>query len=78
MARLRDILPLVRQVHVFHWWPTAGDRHPLKEGEDRWRQYLEIIRTGRKPMSCLLEFVRGDSPEQFLQDAATLRSWLKP
>jgi len=76
MARLRDILPRVRQVHVFHWWPTGSDWRPLAEGEDRWPQYLEIIRSAGKPMPCLIEFVRDHSPEQFLQDAAVLRRWL--
>jgi len=75
IARLRDVLPRVRQVHVFHWWPTGSDWRPLAEGEDRWPQYLEIIRTAGRSMPCLIEFVREHSPEQFLQDAAILRRW---
>jgi len=75
VARLRDVLPRVRHLHVFHWWPTGADRKPLAEGEDFWRAYLDVIRDAGKPMPCLLEFVRNDSTEQFLQDAATLRRW---
>ena len=76
IARLHDILPRVRQLHVFHWWPTAAERRPLAEGEPRWRHYLDIARSTGKPMPCLIEFVQGDRLEAFLQDAATLRSWL--
>jgi 3-dehydroshikimate dehydratase len=75
--RLREILPRVRHVHVFHWWPTAQDRRPLAEGEASWKRYLKILRPLDRAMPCLLEFVRDDSPEQFLEDAATLRRWLE-
>ncbi|HEY0256353.1 MAG TPA: TIM barrel protein [Candidatus Methylacidiphilales bacterium] len=71
--RLRDVLPRLRNVHVFHWWPTAADRRPLSEGESRWRTYIDIVRQSGKPAEFLLEFVRNDSPDQFLADAATLR-----
>jgi sugar phosphate isomerase/epimerase len=75
VARLRDVIPRLRHVHAFHWWPTASDRRPLAEGEERWRQYLDILRGAGKSVPCLLEFVRDDSREQFLDDAATLRDW---
>jgi sugar phosphate isomerase/epimerase len=75
-ARLFDVLPRLRNVHVFHWWPTAGERHPLIEGEARWRTYIDIVRETGRPADFLLEFVVNDSPEQFLADAATLRRWL--
>jgi sugar phosphate isomerase/epimerase len=78
LARLHDVLPQVRHVHVFHWWPTAAERRPLAEGETSWLRYLDVIRRSGKTMPCLLEFVRDDSPEQFLRDAATLRRWLDP
>ncbi|MCE0499145.1 MAG: sugar phosphate isomerase/epimerase [Methylacidiphilales bacterium] len=76
VARLRDVCPRLRHVHVFHWWPTASDRRPLIEGRERWGYYLEILQGMGKTVPCLLEFVRDDSTEQFLQDAATLRDWL--
>ena len=77
VARLQDILPRLRHVHVFHWWPTAAERRPLMEGEARWQAYLEVLRATGKPFPCLLEFVRNDSPEQFLEDAATLLRWIE-
>jgi 3-dehydroshikimate dehydratase len=74
--RLRDVLPRLRHVHVFHWWPTSYERQPLTMGEDRWPHYLAILRTKGKNVPCLMEFVRDDSKEQFLDDAATLHKWL--
>jgi sugar phosphate isomerase/epimerase len=71
-TRLLDVLPRVRNVHVFHWWPAA-ERHPLIEGAGAWQAYIEIIRETGRDIDCLLEFVAGDSPEQFLADAAVLR-----
>ncbi len=76
VTRLRDICPRLRHVHVFHWWPTGADRQALIDGGERWKTYLEILKCEGRTMPCLLEFVRNDSIEQFIQDAATLRSWL--
>jgi sugar phosphate isomerase/epimerase len=75
-ARLLDVLPRLRNVHVFHWWPTAADRHPLIHGADRWHTYIEIVRETKKSVDFLLEFVVDNSPAQFLEDAATLRMLL--
>ena len=76
-GRLFDVLPRLRNVHVFHWWPTAHERRPLSEGEARWRAYIDIVRQTGRPVDFLLEFVVNDSPDQFLADAATLRRWLE-
>ncbi len=73
LERLADVLPRVRHAHVFHWWPNSANRFPLADGEADWLKYLKILSRPGKAMPCLLEFVRGDSPEQFLEDAATLR-----
>jgi sugar phosphate isomerase/epimerase len=75
--RLVEVLPRLRNVHVFHWWPTAAERHPLAEGEAAWRSYIDIVRESGRDADFLLEFVRADAPEQFLADAATLERWLK-
>ncbi len=75
--RLLDVLPRLRNVHVFHWGPTAADRRPLSEGEARWRAYIDIVRKAGKPVEFLLEFVVNDSTAQFLADAATLHRLLE-
>jgi 3-dehydroshikimate dehydratase len=74
-GRLLDVLPRLRNVHVFHWWPTF-QRHPLADGEARWRTYIDIVRERGKSVDLLLEFVDSDSPAQFLEDAATLKRLL--
>jgi sugar phosphate isomerase/epimerase len=74
--RLLEILPRLRNVHVFHWWPTAQDRRPLAEGEAAWRTYIDIVRESGRTVDFLLEFVAGDSTGQLLDDAATLRRFL--
>lgn len=75
---LRDILPWVENVHVFHWWPTAAERHPLADGGDRWTAYLDLLRSSGRDHACLLEFVKDNSPGQFRSDAATLKKWIDP
>ncbi len=75
--RLLEMLPRLRNVHVFHWWPTAAERHSLADGEVAWRSYIEIVRESGRDADFLLEFVRNDDPQQFLADAATLNKWLR-
>jgi len=77
VERLCDVLPRLRNIHVFHWWPTPRERHQLTEGEARWRTYIDIIRESGRSVDFLLEFVLNDSHGQFLDDAATLRRWLE-
>jgi 3-dehydroshikimate dehydratase len=76
-TRLLDVLPRLRNVHVFYWWPTAAERHPLIEGAGRWQTYIEIVRESGRDVDFLLEFTMNDSPEQFLADALTLRHLLE-
>lgn len=76
VAGLEELLPLVHHLHVFHWWPTAAERHPLSVGADNWKLYLDVLRRKNKSLPLLLEFVANDSTDQFLADAATLRSWV--
>lgn len=73
---LTAILPCLSNMHVFHWWPTAAERHPLADGAGRWAAFWPHARRAPGDRFALLEFVQGDSPEAFLRDAATLRDWL--
>jgi 3-dehydroshikimate dehydratase len=74
---LRAVLPRVSNVHAFHWWPSARERHPLAAGADRWQGYLEPLRTTGRDHFVLLEFVVDDDPANLADDAATLREWLE-
>ena len=75
-AGLRSVMPRLSNIHAFHWWPTNATRHPLDAGWERWKPYFEIVRAAGKSPTVLLEFVKGDEPAQFLEDAATLKSWV--
>jgi sugar phosphate isomerase/epimerase len=76
---LKAILPFLSNVHVFSWKFSKTDviRLPLAEGEAWWKEYLGIIVRAVPYSWAFLEFVADDSPEQFLADAGTLKSWLK-
>lgn len=80
-TRLHDlelIAPYLANVHVFQW-DEKGARLPLQSGENEWRKYLQAARKylrGENERFALLEFVREDSAEQFLQDAQTLKNLL--
>ena len=65
---LRALLPRLEHVHVFHWRMPDHARLPLRDGAAAWRRRLAL-----RPAAALLEFVRGDDPAAFLEDAATLR-----
>lgn len=77
VAGLRELLPRVSNVHVFHWWPTAAERHPLADGAARWAQFLRELKPLSGERFAMLEFVQGDAEEAFLRDAATLSAWLE-
>ncbi|HEX8341206.1 MAG TPA: TIM barrel protein [Tepidisphaeraceae bacterium] len=74
VSDLHRLGPWLGNLHVFHWWPDPSTRLPLAEGADRWRRYLWAAPGTER--FALLEFVRGDDEQQFLRDAATLRSLL--
>ncbi len=66
-------------LHVFQWEDAPEPpyaRQPLAEGSEVWNACLAVADESGTDRFALLEFVRDDDPEQFLQDAATLKSWL--
>jgi sugar phosphate isomerase/epimerase len=71
-AEIRTLRPWLGNVHVFHWWPTNATRHPLADGFDRWKTFLQTIAEDGVRRVALLEFFKGDSPEQMKADAKTL------
>ncbi|MFA6962903.1 MAG: TIM barrel protein [Opitutaceae bacterium] len=76
VAGLREVQSRVSNIHVFHWWPTANERHPLVDGAERWGRFWSVLKQIPGDRFALLEFVKGDAPEAFLRDAETLRQWL--
>lgn len=77
LSSIQTISPWLSNIHVFHWQvqrPDAIlDRRPLREGVDRWKKYIKILEQLSENRYAMLEFVRDDSPEAFLEDAKTLR-----
>ncbi|MBX2876599.1 MAG: sugar phosphate isomerase/epimerase [Saprospiraceae bacterium] len=71
-AGIDMILPWIVGVHVFHWWPGVDVRLSLQEGAAHWKEYMARLAGVMEPLACSLEFVRGNSPTQFLEDANTL------
>lgn len=77
-AGLEAIASRVSVVHVFHWVYNESGRNRcrLAEGAGVWAPYIQTLRAAPRERAALLEFVRGDTPKQFLEDAAVLRDWL--
>lgn len=76
-AGLEAVLSDLTNVHVFHWTNDGADRHPLKEGAEKWTTYLQTVRSTGREHFALIEFVKGDTPEMFREDARTLKEWLQ-
>ncbi|MCA1808633.1 MAG: sugar phosphate isomerase/epimerase [Lentisphaerae bacterium] len=78
LAGLRDVLPWLVNLHVFHWVVRDDrvERRPLGEGATAWRAYLEMVRTTGREHCASLEFVQDAAPEAMLRDATTLKRWL--
>lgn len=76
LTALRMVMPWLAGLHVFHWGPTHRDRHPLAQGAADWAQYLAEAQVCPGRLNVLLEFVKGDTVEQFNEDAATLHRLL--
>jgi 3-dehydroshikimate dehydratase len=72
---LTALSPRLAHVHVFQW-RTPQDRQPLAEGVGRWTEFLRQAAAAPGDRYAMLEFVQDDAPENFLRDAATLKTWL--
>lgn len=71
LCGLKQMLPWIENIHVFHW--TSYERLPLADGIKEWKQYLTAIAQAGGNHFAMLEFVKGDDPNQFLEDAKTLK-----
>ncbi|MCH6255187.1 sugar phosphate isomerase/epimerase [Puniceicoccaceae bacterium K14] len=84
MDGLRQLASKILNLHVFQWvfrpgagsWGESTDRRPLKDGEKEWLEYLKVDLDESFQHYALMEFVRNDTQEQFLEDAKTLKSWV--
>lgn len=67
---LQEIVPWLAYIHVFYW--ESHERCPLSKGREDWLQYLKVASEISGLHYAMLEFVRDDQPEQFLEDAKVL------
>ena len=61
-------------IHVFAAYRGKFNKRPLAEDTKEWREFLSLLKTDDKLRYALLEFVKDDSDEIFIQDCATLNS----
>ncbi len=76
LTGLDAVFPWLSHIHVFNWHVKTGERLLLAEAEDLWMQYLRKVASSGCDHFALIEFVKDDAPEIFLQDAAALKHWL--
>jgi sugar phosphate isomerase/epimerase len=69
------VLPYLCAVHVFTW-DDDHKRYPLADGTQQWKKYLQILKDADISTKLIMEFVKNDTAEQFLTDAAVLRNWI--
>lgn len=75
-SALLKVLSHVSHVHVFQWKQGTAQRLPLADGAADWTRYLKHLAGTGKEHGIFMEFVKDDSPEQFLADAAVLKEWI--
>lgn len=74
LREIEAVLPYFSNVHVFHWsFDGKNVRHPMEEGKEVWKQYLDALSQCGHPFDTIMEFVPDDSPAQFLADAKVLK-----
>lgn len=75
LNELETLLEKVSNIHVFKWDDTG--RQPLSKGRDDWKKYLDMLRSTNRDHFCIMEFVKDDDPDVFLEDAKTLKELLE-
>lgn len=68
---IRMISPFLENFHVYYW--KEEGRRPLKEGIEIWKSYFSELDYENNDYYALLEFVMGNSTEQYLEDAKALK-----
>lgn len=75
LKEIDEILPVFSGMHVFSW--EGVERQPLAAHASRWEQYFARVAAAGE-FYALLEFVKDDSREAFIQDARNLKNLVKP
>ncbi|TFG72446.1 MAG: sugar phosphate isomerase/epimerase [Anaerolineales bacterium] len=76
LEALEALKPWLSHIHVNPGKVPLADTEKA-DHESAWQQYLKIAATTGLDHCALIEFVKDNSPEQFLEDALTLKTWLQ-
>lgn len=75
---IKGILSWLKNIHVFYWTENPERvKHPLHKAKENWKDYLSIAAETGREHYAMLEFVKNDDREQFLQDAEILKDIVK-
>lgn len=69
------VKPWLTHLHVYYW-DQQSKKYPLADGQHVWIRYLKLIKDLPEIRYAMLEFVKDNQEDQFLQDAKTLHTWL--
>lgn len=76
---IKKIKPWLSHIHTFHWEEIT--RLPFDKGLSEWEKYIDAINQSKsmepKHRYFLMEFVKDDSTEQFLEDTKVLKILLE-
>ncbi|HHV59310.1 MAG TPA: sugar phosphate isomerase/epimerase [Clostridiaceae bacterium] len=75
ISSLKDILPWLENVHVHH--VSEAGRQPLKDGKENWVEYFKVIKELKEDRFAMIEFVMGETDEQFIEDARALKEFIE-
>ncbi|MFI5625551.1 sugar phosphate isomerase/epimerase family protein [Nocardioides sp. NPDC051685] len=75
LAGLARLLPHVRAVHAFSWWPRL-ERLPLQARANLWPPALEMLAATGRATDVLLEFLPHDDLSLLPNEAGRLREWI--
>jgi len=71
---LSVVLPRLCHLHVYHMLPKSPvELLPLVDGIKNWKRWFTQVEEAKGAVTGLLEFVRGNSLEQYSADADALR-----
>ncbi|GHV14603.1 xylose isomerase [Clostridia bacterium] len=77
LTALTKVMPYLTNIHVFAW--EKDTRLPLEAHKSRWLDYVNLVKNiSTMEKHCfLMEFVKNDSVEQLIEDAAVLCEIIK-
>lgn len=78
LSGLKALKGRLSNLHVFNWQLEGGEirRRPLCDGVEVWHNYMGVVDDIGGEHFAMIEFVAGNSQQQFFEDAKALRQIL--